>query len=235
MSATVRPIYAVFNTNTAAAFGILGWMSMDLIRKKGKFSLVGACEGAIAGLVGITPAAGYVRFWYAALIGFLTGAACSSLHKLNDWIRVDEGLDVFKLHGVGGIIGGLLTGVFADERISALDGNSRHPGAVNGDGSQVGRQLAGILAITVYAFVATCAICIALKYSPGLGLRVSAEAEMRGLDMDQFAEEQVGDWSVSWRCDGVHPTHTQDIAAISDTQNSDVGEDHGVPGEEVKN
>jgi Amt family ammonium transporter len=63
---------AAFNTNTAACTGVLGWVFVDYIRYKGKFSVVGACEGAIAGLVGITPAAGYVSVWLAAVIGFLT-------------------------------------------------------------------------------------------------------------------------------------------------------------------
>lgn len=103
----------MFNTNIAASTGIMGWVLTDYFRKNGKFSVVGACEGAIAGLVGITPAAGYVPVWSAALIGFVTAAVCASLEDVTDWINIDEGMDVFKLHGIGGIVGSILTGIFA--------------------------------------------------------------------------------------------------------------------------
>jgi len=76
---------AAFNTNTAASTGVLGWVMVDMIKHKGRFSVVGACEGAIAGLVGITPAAGYVSFWMAAVIGFLTAVVCALCQNLNDW------------------------------------------------------------------------------------------------------------------------------------------------------
>ncbi|KAF2217126.1 hypothetical protein CERZMDRAFT_3818, partial [Cercospora zeae-maydis SCOH1-5] len=196
LNASIRGMYAAFNTNVAASFGVLGWVLVDFIRTKGKFSVVGACEGAIAGLVGITPAAGYVSLWLAAVIGFVTAVVCASLQNLNDWLHIDEGLEVFKLHGVGGMVGSFLTGVFADQTISALDGSSRYPGGINGNGVQVGKQFAEITAISSYSFVVTCILLVVLKYVPGLGLRVSEEAEMRGLDLDQFFDEQIGDWSV---------------------------------------
>lgn len=88
---------------------------VDYFKRGKRFSLVGACEGAIAGLVGITPAAGFVSVWAAALIGFLTAVVCSLLENVNDWLRVDDGLEVFKLHGIGGMVGSFLTGIFAQE------------------------------------------------------------------------------------------------------------------------
>jgi len=197
-------MYAAFNTNTAASCGVLGWVLVDYIRTKGKFSVVGACEGAIAGLVGITPAAGYVSVWLAAVIGFLTAVVCASLQNLNDWLNIDEGLEVFKLHAVGGMMGSFMTGIFADQTISALDGASLYPGGVNGNGIQVGKQLAEISAISAYSFVVTCILLLILKYIPGLGLRVSEEAEMRGLDLDQFFDEQIGDWSYFETFEGNH-------------------------------
>lgn len=93
---------------------MLGWVTVDYIRHR-KFSVVGACEGAIAGLVGITPAAGYVGVWPAAAIGFITAAVCALLQDLNEWLHLDEGLEVFKLHGIGGMVGSFLTGIFASE------------------------------------------------------------------------------------------------------------------------
>lgn len=169
-------------------------MLVDYIRTKGRFSVVGACEGAIAGLVGITPAAGYVSLWLAAVIGFVTAVTCASLQDLNDWLRIDEGLYVFKLHGIGGMVGSFLTGIFADQKISMLDGATLAPGAINGNGIQVGKQLAEITAISAYSFVVSCILLFAIKYIPGMHLRVSEEVEMLGLDLDQFFDEQIGDW-----------------------------------------
>ncbi|CAK1358317.1 unnamed protein product [Cercospora beticola] len=204
LNASIRSMYAAFNTNVAASFGVLGWVLVDFIRTKGKFSVVGACEGAIAGLVGITPAAGYVSLWLAAVIGFLTAVVCASLQDLNDWLHIDEGLEVFKLHGVGGMVGSFLTGIFADQTISALDGSSLYAGGINGNGVQVGKQFAEITAISSYSFVVTCILLLLLKYIPGLGLRVSEEAEMRGLDLDQFFDEQIGDWTFFETFQGNH-------------------------------
>lgn len=167
-----------------------------MIRTKGKFSVVGACEGVIAGLVGITPAAGYVQVWPAALIGLITGAVCNLVKGVDGWLGIDEGLDAFKLHGVGGMVGSFLTGIFADEAISFLDGATVAPGAWNGVGVQVGRQLADICAISAWSFVVSCILLFGLKYIPGMNLRVSEEAEMMGLDVDQFVDEQIGDWSM---------------------------------------
>lgn len=187
---------AAFNTNTAASFGILGWVFVDYIRSKGHFSLVGACSGAIAGLVGITPAAGYVSVWIAGLIGFLTGAICSACKDVDKLIGIDEGLDVFKLHAIGGMCGSFFTGIFAQKWVSALDGASQYSGALDGVGVQVGRQLAEITAISSYSFVVTCILLYALKFIPMMHLRVTEEAEMIGLDLDQFFDEQIGDWSM---------------------------------------
>ncbi|KAJ1708010.1 ammonium transporter 1 [Aspergillus flavus] len=197
LNASMRAMVAVFNTNTAGCTGILGWVLVDMIKHRGRFSVVGACEGAIAGLVGITPAAGCVSLWLAACIGFITGIVCSSLQNINDWLRVDEGMDVFKLHGVGGIVGAFLTGLFASESISALDGASLTGGAIDGNGIQVGRQVAEICAIAGYSFTVSYILLFILKYIPGMRLRVDEESEMMGLDRAQFFDEQIGDWSIA--------------------------------------
>jgi Amt family ammonium transporter len=195
LNATVRAMYAAFNTNTAASTGMIGWVMVDYIKHR-KFSVVGACEGAIAGLVGITPAAGYVSVWLAAVIGFITAVVCALCQNLNKWIRIDEGLDVFKLHGIGGMVGSFLTGIFATSSVSMLDGFTAAPGGIDGNGMQVGKQFAEITAISAYSFLVSCALLYILKYIPGMHLRVSDEAEINGLDLDQFFDEQVGDWGV---------------------------------------
>lgn len=91
---------AAFNTNTAASTGCIGWVMVDYLRRGRRFSLAGACEGVIAGLVGITPAAGYVSVWLAAVIGFVTAVVVSLSDGINDLLRVDDGLEVFKLHAI---------------------------------------------------------------------------------------------------------------------------------------
>jgi Amt family ammonium transporter len=194
-NASVRSMVVIFNTNTAASTGILGWATVDYIKHKRKFSVVGACEGAIAGLVGIAPAAGYVSVWLAACIGFITSIVCSLLQNINDWLNIDEGMDVFKLHGMGGIVGAFLTGLFATENILSLDGFTFSSGAIDGNGIQVGYQLAEICAISGYSFVVSCVLLYILKFIPGMNLRVDEESEMIGLDQAQLFEEQIGDWS----------------------------------------
>ncbi|KAE9964423.1 hypothetical protein EG328_010477 [Venturia inaequalis] len=195
INGTVRAMMAAFNTNAAASTGVLGWVLVDFIRHKGKFSVVGACSGAIAGLVGVTPAAGYVSPWIACLIGFIASVICALCTNINKWLRIDEGLDVFKLHGIGGMVGSILTGIFAQSWVSALDGVTKAPGGIDGNGIQVGKQFAEITAISAYSFVVSYALCMILKFIPGMHLRVSEEAEMVGLDVDQFFDEQIGDWS----------------------------------------
>jgi ammonium transporter, Amt family len=196
LNASVRAMVAAFNTNTAACTGVLGWVLVDYVRYKGKFSVVGACEGAIAGLVGITPAAGYVSVWLAAVIGLVTSIVCALLQNVNEWLHIDDGMEVFKLHGIGGICGAFMTGIFATSSISALDGSSLNPGAIDGNGKQVYLQLAEIAAISGYSFVVSCILLYILKMIPGMKLRVEEEHEIIGLDKAQFVDEQIGDWSM---------------------------------------
>jgi Amt family ammonium transporter len=196
LNATVRAMLAAFNTNTAASTGMIGWVMVDYFKHGRRFSVVGACEGAIAGLVGITPAAGYVSVWLAAVIGFVTAVVCALLQNLNEWIHIDDGLEVFKLHGIGGMVGSFLTGIFATAKVSMLDGATSAPGGIDGNGIQVGKQFAEITAISSYSFLVSCALLYILKYIPGMHLRTTEEAEMKGLDLDQFFDEQIGDWGM---------------------------------------
>ncbi|CAG7917481.1 unnamed protein product [Penicillium olsonii] len=193
LNVNMRAMLAAFNTNTAACTGVLGWVLVDYIKYRGKFSVVGACEGAIAGLVGITPAAGFVSIWLAAVIGFITSAVCALLQDINEWVHIDEGMDVFKLHGIGGMVGAFLTGIFASGSIAALDGTTEAAGGIDGNGVQVGKQLAEVCAISAYAFTVSCILLYILKFIPGMQLRVHEEAEMVGLDRAQFIDEQIGE------------------------------------------
>ena len=188
---------AVWNTNLAASTGVVGWVLFHYIFKGQKFTVIGACEGAIAGLVGITPAAGYVTVWYAAAIGFITAVVICLFEKVNEWLRIDDGLEVFKLHGIGGMCGAFLTGIFATADISSLDGiPTIVHGAVDGDGVQIARQLAEIASIFIWSFVCSPIMLMILKYIPGMRLRVTSEAEELGMDIDQFDDEMVGEWDL---------------------------------------
>jgi Amt family ammonium transporter len=196
LNASMRAMLAIYNTNLAASTGVIGWTLFGYIRHGRKFSVIGACEGAIAGLVGITPAAGYVSIWSAAAIGFLTAIAICCFENVNEWLRIDDGLEVFKLHGIGGAVGAFLTGIFATSKVSSLDGVSFAPGAIDGNGIQVAKQLAEIAAIASYSFTCSVLMLLILKYIPGLHLRVHDEVEMIGCDVDQFRDELVGEWAL---------------------------------------
>jgi Amt family ammonium transporter len=196
LNASMRAMVALYNTNTAASTGVIGWTLFSYIRHGRKFSVIGACEGAIAGLVGITPAAGYVNLWCAAAIGFITAIVICCFENVNEWLHVDDGLEVFKLHGIGGMCGGFLTGIFATASVSSLDGVTLAPGAIDGNGIQVAKQLAEIAAIASYSFTCSAIMLLIMKYIPGLHLRVTDEIELIGYDVDQFHDETIGEWSL---------------------------------------
>jgi len=110
-------------TDLAACGGGLGWVLLGFLYSR-KFSILGFCSGIISGLVGITPAAGFVPVYTAALIGFVTAVCCFYTNKYKHLLSIDEGLDIFALHGVGGFVGDILTGFFAASWAPALDGVS---------------------------------------------------------------------------------------------------------------
>ena len=103
-------------------------------------------------------------------------------------------------------MGSFLTGVFATASVSSLDGVTQTPGGIDGSGAQVGRQFAEIGAISAYSFVVSYVLLMVLKHIPGLHLRVGDEAEIAGLDLDQFIDEQIGDWSI---VHGIHAPVTE--------------------------
>ena len=196
LNASIRAMLAIWNTNFAASTGVAGWVMMDYIKHR-KFSVVGVCEGAIAGLVGITPAAGFVNIWCGAAIGFITAIVVNLFEPVNDWLHVDDGLEVFKLHGIGGTCGAFLTGIFATASVSTLDGlGTTAQGGIDGNGVQIAKQMAEIAAIAAWSFTLSFIMLTILKYIPGMHLRISDEAEMIGLDLDQFSDELIGEWSL---------------------------------------
>ncbi|MDH4127627.1 MAG: ammonium transporter [Spirochaetota bacterium] len=169
-------ILAFTNTFVAAAAGAVSW---GLVEKwhRGKASALGIVSGIIAGLATITPAAGFVVPQWALLIGFLAGFICYGGVMLKARLGYDDSLDVFGIHGVGGIFGSLSVGIFATEGANGL---------ITGSGKQFVIQLIAILVIAIYSFILTWVIVKILNKI--MGIRVSAEDEIRGLDQTQHGE-----------------------------------------------
>jgi Amt family ammonium transporter len=172
---------AFLNTNTATATAALSWMFTEWLHTK-KPTVLGLASGAIAGLVAITPAAGFVNVIGALIIGLLAGIIPYFMvaivkHKLG----YDDALDVFGIHGVAGIVGAILTGVFADPSI-----NEAGKGLLYGNPTQVFIQLLAVGTTIVYDAIATFVILIVVKTL--VGLRVSPEEEITGLDKSQHGE-----------------------------------------------
>jgi Amt family ammonium transporter len=170
------------NTQIAAAAGGLGWLMIEWkIRKRP--TLVGAATGAIAGLVGITPAAGFVTVPSAIIIGLLTAPVCFfGIHFIKARLKYDDTLDAFGVHGLGGIWGALATGIFATKSVNAAGNN----GLLYGNPAQLLHQAAGVGAAVILAAAGTYLVLkVVSLFTP---LRVSKEDEMMGLDLS-FHEE----------------------------------------------
>ncbi|MEX5712916.1 ammonium transporter [Parafrankia sp. FMc6] len=167
---------ALLNTQIGAATAILGWIAIERLRD-GKATTLGAASGAVAGLVAITPACGFVSPMGSIAIGLLAGAICALATSIKGKVGIDDSLDVGAVHLVGGVLGALLTGFFA-----TLDTNEIGKDGVfyGGPWSVVGEQALAIGATLGYSAVVTALIALALKYT--IGLKVSDEDEEIGLD-----------------------------------------------------
>jgi Amt family ammonium transporter len=166
---------AMANTQIATAAAALGWMVVEWFERK-KPGMLGLASGAVAGLVAITPAAGFVDPGGALIIGIVAGVGCFlSAVYLKKLFKYDDSLDAFGVHGIGGIIGALLTGVFASEAINPLS-----------KGHSIITQGKGVLVTVVYSGVVTLIILLICQFTTGV--RVSEEAEVEGLDMSQHGE-----------------------------------------------
>ncbi len=160
---------AMLNTQVATAAAAIAWMVVEWVERK-KPGMLGMASGAVAGLVAITPAAGFVNPQGALIIGLVAGAGCYiGAVWVKKIFKYDDSLDAFGVHGIGGIIGALLTGLLADKAINGL-----------GDGASVMKQAIGVGATIVWSGLATFIILMICKYT--VGLRVSEEGEVEGLD-----------------------------------------------------
>ncbi len=183
---------AFVNTHFATAAAALGWTIFEWFHN-GKPTALGAISGAVAGLVAITPASGFVQPMSALLIGLLAGFFCSLMvFKVKSFFGYDDSLDAFGVHGAGGTLGAVLTGIFATCAINPAFGNdpSGHPlptGAIDGHWGQILNQLAGIAIAWGISIVGTLILLFVVDRI--VGLRVSPEHEVAGLDLSQHGEE----------------------------------------------
>ena len=174
LAADGRAGMAMLVTQVAAATGVLGWLFVEWVLR-GRVSLLGACSGAVAGLVAITPASGFVDVKSALIIGAVAGVSCYwGATGLKRILGADDSLDVFGIHGIGGIVGALLTGVFATKQLSGLD-------------VSLTTQAIGAFSTLLYSLVMSWIILTLIDWT--IGLRVEPDQEQLGLDLALHGEQ----------------------------------------------
>jgi Amt family ammonium transporter len=181
VAANASAAYAFTNTHTATAAAMLGWAFGEWLQRS-KPTALGIASGAVAGLVAITPAAGFVSPLSSIAIGFVAGWLCCYAVRLKEALHFDDALDVFGIHGVGGMWGALATGIFAQKAIGGASG------WIEGNGMQMLYQLAGIGATLLYSGAATAVILRIVELLMGR-LRVTEEQEVEGLDIHETGME----------------------------------------------
>ncbi len=192
LSAGTLATSAFVATHFGAAAAAIGWSIAEWIRQ-GKPSALGAISGCVAGLVAITPAAGFVTPMSALWIGLIAGVGCYLMVvKVKSWFGYDDSLDAFGVHGAGGTMGAILTGVFANSVINPIFGAGKPTGAIEGNGHQLVNQLVGVVIAWSLSIVGTLIILFVVDKT--IGLRVSEDDEREGLDLSQHGEEGY-DWA----------------------------------------
>lgn len=190
LAANDLAVSAFATTNTAAAAAGLTWMFFDVMRGK-KPSVLGFCIGAVVGLVAITPGSGFVGVANSAFIGFIAALISNLAAHWKAKSSLDDTLDVFPCHGIGGMAGMLLTGIFAHHSVNSvvgLDATSNHQGLLYG-GDLFGKQLIGMVIVVGYSFIVSFGIFKFINFI--LPLRVSPDEEEMGLDASQHDEKYV--------------------------------------------
>jgi Amt family ammonium transporter len=174
-------------THFGAAAAAIGWSAAEWIRN-GKPSILGAISGAVAGLVAITPASGFVTPMSALWIGLAAGVVCFFMVvKVKNWFGYDDSLDAFGVHGAGGTLGALLTGFFANSGINSAFGSGKATGLFEGNWHQPLNQLVGVAIAWTVSIVGTLIILFIVDKT--IGLRVSEAEEIEGLDLSQHGED----------------------------------------------
>ncbi|KAK7064552.1 ammonium transporter [Favolaschia claudopus] len=224
--ANLRAIMAIWNSMLASAFAGMTWVLLDF-RLERRWSMVGLCSGTIAGLVAATPSSGFIPPWASVIVGILSGGLCNFATKVKFIVGIDDALDLFAEHAVGGAVGLFCNGLFASSEIIALDGVNTgvRGGWLDRNWKQLYMQIAYIVAVSVYTFVVTAVIAKAIDLA-GLRLRITPEEERLGMD-----EVEVGEFASDYielrrdYMDGIRPFDS------SENQRSPAvaGDRHGVP------
>lgn len=186
----IPALLAVVNVAVASSTACVAWGAIEFFLCY-RVSVVGLCSGFFSGLVAITPGCGYVDFWAAAIIGLCGGVSCNLATRIKFWLKVDDALDVYAVHGVGGVVGSVFTGVFALRDIALIgDGvvDNIKGGWINRHFVQVPIQLASCAATIGYSAAVTACALLIIDHIPGLGLRVTPEEEEAGADALVFGE-----------------------------------------------
>ncbi|MBS1821825.1 MAG: ammonium transporter [Acidobacteria bacterium] len=192
LSAGTLATSAFVATHFGAAAAAVGWSAAEWIRQ-GKASALGAISGAVAGLVAITPAAGFVTPMSALWIGLIAGVFCYMMVvKVKAWFGYDDSLDAFGVHGAGGTLGAILTGIFANSTINPIFGAGKATGLLEGNWHQLFNQFLGVAIAWSISIVGTLIILFLVDKT--IGLRVSEDDERTGLDLSQHGEEGY-DWA----------------------------------------
>jgi ammonium transporter, Amt family len=175
---------AFMNTFVAAGAGMLGWLIVERM-KSGHATTLGAASGAVAGLVAITPCAGFVGGIAPIIIGLITGGVCFLAISLKFRFGYDDSLDVIAVHLVGGLLGSLMVGLFADDAINPLGADGLFLG---GGADLLVEQIIAVAAVFIFSFVVSYLIGMVLKAVLPKGIRVTEEEEHTGLDLTQHSE-----------------------------------------------
>ena len=188
-AANGQAVQALLNTFIAASSGLIGWLIVEKL-KGGHATSLGMASGVVAGLVAITPAAGFVGGLTSVVFGLVAGAVCYFAISLKNRFGYDDSLDVVGIHGVGGLTGGILLGLFADS--SAVSGGDFDDGLFFGGGAELLLdQIVAMLSVVGLSFIVTLAIVKIIDAT--IGLRVESEIEQIGLDRALHAESAYND------------------------------------------
>eukprot|EP00002_Diphylleia_rotans_P030251 TRINITY_DN6203_c0_g1_i4.p1 TRINITY_DN6203_c0_g1~~TRINITY_DN6203_c0_g1_i4.p1 ORF type:complete len:359 (+),score=80.77 TRINITY_DN6203_c0_g1_i4:635-1711(+) len=196
VGANARAGNAILVSNLTAAWSGVVWTIVEYIETK-KISAVGFCNGALAGLVCVTPASGFIEAPACLALGFVSGTMCYLMTKFKKLVKVDDAMDTLAVHGMGGFLGNILTGVFSTKAIIELDGvctdtddlpTCQSPGWVDDNYIQVPIQIAGSVASAGWAVVVTYIILFVMDKIPGLELRFTESEEEKGGDLAELGE-----------------------------------------------
>jgi ammonium transporter, Amt family len=172
---------AFINTDIAASFATITWLVIEWSRER-KPKFVGLLTGSIAGLATITPCAGFVPVWSAPLIGIAAGGVCYLAVQFKNRMKWDDALDVWGVHGIGGVLGTILLGVFASTTVNAAGAD----GLLSGNTSFFIKEIVAVAAASAYAFIFTYIMLIVINFITPV--RITAEREMEGLDISEHGE-----------------------------------------------